>query len=153
MLNVHASGGRKMMQIARERLDRSQHRPLLVAVTVLTSLGEGDLGEIGFAGTPADNVRRLAGLAEDSGMDGVVCSPREARMLRADCREGFLLVTPGVRPRDAAKGDQKRVMTPGEAIQAGSNFLVVGRPVTAAPDPLQALERIRAELVLDKVDS
>ncbi len=153
MLNVHASGGRKMMQTARERLDRSQHRPLLVAVTVLTSLGEGDLGEIGFAGTPADNVRRLAGLAEDSGMDGVVCSPREARMLRADCREGFLLVTPGVRPRDAAKGDQKRVMTPGEAIQAGSNFLVVGRPVTAAPDPLQALERIRAELVLDTVDS
>jgi len=154
MLNVHASGGRKMMQTARERLDRLEHRPLLVAVTVLTSLGAGDLAEIGFAGTPADNVRRLARLADASGMDGVVCSPREAGLLRADCREGFRLITPGVRPRDAAKDDQERVMTPGDAVRAGSDFLVIGRPITAAPDPLRALERIRDELPpIGEVDS
>ncbi len=153
MLNVHASGGRKMLQTARERLDRLEHRPLLVAVTVLTSLAEEDLAEIGFCGTAADNVRRLARLAEDSGIDGVVCSAKEARTLRADCGEGFLLVTPGVRRRDAAKDDQRRVMTPGEAIQAGSDFLVVGRPITAAPDPLQALARIRQEISDCTVDS
>ncbi len=147
MLNVHASGGRKMLQTARERLDRLEHRPLLVAVTLLTSLAEEDLAEVGFSGTPADNVRRLAQLAQDSGMDGVVCSAKEARTLRADCGEGFLLVTPGVRPRDAAKDDQQRVMTPGEAIRAGSNFLVVGRPITAAPDPLGALERITRDIL------
>ncbi len=153
MLNVHASGGRKMLQTARERLDRLEHRPLLVAVTVLTSLAEEDLAEIGFSGTPADNVRRLARLAEDSGVDGVVCSAQEAHTLRGDCGEGFLLVTPGVRPRDAAQDDQRRVMTPGEAVRAGSDFLVVGRPITAAPDPLQALARIRQEISACKVDS
>ncbi len=153
MLNVHASGGRKMLQTARERLHRLEHRPLLVAVTVLTSLAEEDLAEIGFSGTPADNVRRLARLAEDSGVDGVVCSAQEAHTLRGDCGEGFLLVTPGVRPRDAAQDDQRRVMTPGEAVRAGSDFLVVGRPITAAPDPLQALARIRQEISACKVDS
>lgn len=146
MMNLHASGGRKMMETARERLAGKTHQPRLIAVTILTSLGEEDIHEIGFQGTPRENVLRLASLAESSGLDGVVCSPLEAAAIRARAGDNFLLVTPGVRPATAALDDQKRVMTPADAMAAGSSYLVIGRPVTAAPDPLQALKDINASL-------
>ena len=146
MMNVHASGGRKMMTAAAERLAKVDDRPLLIAVTILTSLGQEDIAEIGYQGTPADNVLRLATLAQDSGLDGVVCSPLEVAPLRTDRAATFLLVTPGVRPAGAATDDQKRVMTPGDAIRAGASYLVVGRPVTGAPDPLASLAAINAEV-------
>lgn len=146
MMNVHASGGRKMMTAAAERVATLRDRPLLIAVTILTSLGQEDIAEIGYGGTPADNVRRLAALAEDSGLDGVVCSPLEVSPLRNDRAASFLLVTPGVRPAGAATDDQKRVMTPGNAIRAGASYLVVGRPITGAPDPLASLAVINAEV-------
>jgi orotidine-5'-phosphate decarboxylase len=146
MLNVHASGGRRMMATAAERLARRGQRPLLIAVTVLTSLGAEDLAEVGFAGSPADNVLRLAALAEDSGLDGVVCSPLEAAGLRAARSPAFRLVTPGVRPAGASLDDQKRVLTPGEAIRAGADYLVVGRPITAAADSAASLAAINAEV-------
>lgn len=146
MINLHASGGRRMMEAAVERLAGRSQKPHLVAVTVLTSLGQADMAEIGFPGSPADNVRRLALLARDSGLDGVVCSPREADMLRFECGDQFLLVTPGVRPSSAAKDDQSRVMTPTDAIAAGASFLVIGRPITAARDPLDALQTINDEI-------
>ncbi len=142
MMNLHASGGRRMMEAAAERLARRGSRPLLIAVTILTSLGEEDLAEIGFHGGPAENVSRLARLSRDAGLDGVVCSPLEAAMLRADLGEGFRLITPGVRPGGAAVGDQKRVMTPRDALAAGASYLVIGRPITAAPEPLAALRAI-----------
>ena len=146
MLNVHAGGGRRMMEAAVERLAGRQTRPVLIGVTILTSLGEPDIREVGFAGTPQDNVRRLALLAADSGLDGVVCSPLEVRSLRTTCGSGFLLVTPGVRPKGAALDDQRRVMTPGEAVRAGASYLVVGRPITAAADPAASLAAINAEI-------
>ncbi|BAO44427.1 orotidine-5'-phosphate decarboxylase [Thiolapillus brandeum] len=146
MMNVHASGGRKMMEAARERLAGKSHQPKLIAVTILTSLGESDIQEIGFSGTPGENVLRLAALAESSGLDGVVCSPLEAAAIREQASKDFLLVTPGVRPATASLDDQKRVMTPADAMAAGSNYLVIGRPVTAAEDPLQALRDITASL-------
>jgi orotidine-5'-phosphate decarboxylase len=146
MLNVHAAGGRRMMQAAAERLAARRERPLLIAVTVLTSLGAEDLAEIGYQGAPLDNVLRLAALAEQSGLDGVVCSPLEVAALRAVRGAGFRLVTPGVRPGGSALDDQKRVMTPGDAIRAGSDYLVVGRPVTAAEDPAAALRAIADEV-------
>ena len=147
MMNVHASGGRKMMTAAAERLaSLGDERPLLIAVTILTSLGQEDLGEIGFPGTPAQNVVRLATLAEQSGLDGVVCSPLEVAPLRSQLSSSFKLVTPGVRPAGASSDDQKRIMTPGDAIRAGASYLVVGRPITAATDPLASLEAINAEV-------
>jgi orotidine-5'-phosphate decarboxylase len=146
MMNVHASGGRKMMTAAAERLAVLTERPLLIGVTVLTSLGAEDIAEIGYSGSPADNVLRLAALAEDSGLDGVVCSPLEVAPLRTQCGSGFRLVTPGVRPAGASRDDQKRVMTPGDAIRAGASYLVIGRPITAAPDPLASLAAINAEV-------
>ena len=142
MVNVHASGGRRMLAAARERLAGCATPPLLVAVTVLTSLDAEDLTEIGFQGSPMDNVLRLATLAKDVGLDGIVCSPQEAAPVRRALGERFLLVTPGVRPADAALADQKRVMTPRDALSAGADFLVIGRPITAAPDPLAALDAI-----------
>ncbi|MEN8174343.1 MAG: orotidine-5'-phosphate decarboxylase [Pseudomonadota bacterium] len=148
MLNVHASGGRRMMVAAREALEAFSRRPLLIGVTILTSLGADELAEIGFAGSPEDNVRRLAALARDAGLDGVVCSPREAASLRGDLGPGFKLVTPGVRPAGAAVGDQRRVMTPPDAVAAGADYLVIGRPVTAAEDPLAALRQINDSLPL-----
>jgi orotidine-5'-phosphate decarboxylase len=147
MVNVHASGGRRMMEAARERLESFQTRPLLTAVTILTSLGEEDIAEVGFQGEPDENVRRLARLAEQSGVDGVVCSPLEAAQVRAQAQEGFLIVTPGVRPASATGDDQKRVMTPADAVANGADYLVIGRPITAAEDPLQSLRDIRGELV------
>ena len=146
MMNLHASGGRRMMETARERLEQRAARPLLIAVTILTSLGEADLAEIGFSGTPEENVLRLAALAESSGLDGVVCSPLEAAALRERLGGDFLLVTPGVRPASASLDDQKRVMTPADAMAAGATHLVVGRPITAAEDPVAALQAINASL-------
>jgi orotidine-5'-phosphate decarboxylase len=146
MVNLHASGGRRMMDAAADRLAQLAEPPLLIAVTVLTSLGQDEIGEIGFSGSAADNVRRLAALAEACGMDGVVCSPREVRALRAERAADFVLVTPGVRPAGAALDDQRRIMTPADAIAAGASYLVIGRPVTAADDPAARLAAINAEV-------
>ncbi|MCF6209741.1 MAG: orotidine-5'-phosphate decarboxylase [Gammaproteobacteria bacterium] len=142
MVNVHAMGGRKMMEAAREAVASASHRPRLIAVTVLTSMGDADLAEIGLQGSPEDNVRRLAGLAKSAGLDGVVCSPQEVDMLRNTIGGDFQLVTPGVRPVGAALNDQTRVATPEDAIRAGSSYLVIGRPITQADDPLAALKII-----------
>jgi orotidine-5'-phosphate decarboxylase len=146
MMNMHASGGRRMMQTARERLEAKSHRPLLVAVTILTSLSAEEIHEIGFSGDPAENVSRLASLTQQAGLDGVVCSPRESEILRRDLGDDFLLVTPGVRPKQDTQDDQRRVMTPADAIKAGSSYLVVGRPITGAADPIQALQSINQEI-------
>ncbi|MES9975745.1 MAG: orotidine-5'-phosphate decarboxylase [Candidatus Thiodiazotropha sp.] len=146
MMNLHASGGRRMMEAARERLESRSNRPLLIAVTILTSLTGEEIHEVGFSGDPADNVSRMAKLTQQSGLDGVVCSPREAGMLRGDLGHDFLLVTPGVRPKQATQDDQRRVMTPADAINAGSSYLVVGRPITAAADPIKALQSINLEI-------
>ncbi|WP_108446626.1 orotidine-5'-phosphate decarboxylase [Halomonas denitrificans] len=146
MVNVHAGGGRRMMEAARERLDRHGLATHLIAVTVLTSMEAEDLAEVGVSVSPADQVERLAVLARDSGMDGVVCSAREASRLTTLCGDDFLKVTPGIRPSFAVAGDQRRVMAPAEAMAAGSTHLVVGRPVTQAEDPMAALAAIEAEL-------
>jgi len=149
MVNVHALGGRKMMQAAREALEQKQNPPLLIAVTILTSMGRDDINDIGLTGEPAENVSRLAALADEAGLDGVVCSPQEVAMLRAQRNSHFQLVTPGIRPADSAVGDQKRVMTPAEAIKTGSSYLVIGRPITQADDPMQALAMISDEAKTD----
>jgi orotidine-5'-phosphate decarboxylase len=146
MVNVHASGGRRMMEAAVDRLAQRSQRPLLIAVTILTSLGQEELAEIGYRGSAEENVLRLAGLARASGLDGVVCSPREAAPLRERLGGEFLLVTPGVRPASASLDDQTRVMTPADAMRAGSSYLVVGRPITGAGDPAAALQAINAEI-------
>lgn len=146
MVNVHALGGRRMMEAARNAVEGHGGGPLLIGVTVLTSMGVDDLREIGLGGTPAENVVRLAALAERAGLDGVVCSPREVVGLRARMGAGFCLVTPGIRPAGADKDDQRRVMTPGEAVQAGADYLVIGRPITQADDPMGALLTIRSEI-------
>lgn len=145
MLNVHALGGKHMMQAAREAVEASSNNPLLIAVTVLTSHSAEDLPEVGITGQPDELVGRLADLAMDAGLDGVVCSPREAAMLR-QAHPGAVLVTPGIRPEGSAKGDQTRTMTPSEAMSAGSSYLVVGRPITRALDPAGALEYINSSL-------
>lgn len=148
MLNVHASGGRRMMIAAQQALlDAPQHeRPLLIAVTVLTSMSAEDLGEVGVVDAPADQVLRLARLAQDCRLDGVVCSAHEATLLRADLGTDFRLVTPGIRPAGVDAGDQRRVMTPAEALRAGATDLVIGRPITAAADPLAALKQIQSDM-------
>ncbi len=146
MVNVHALGGRRMMEAAREAVAHAERPPILLAVTILTSLGEGDLREIGLEDSAGDSVVRLARLAHRSGMDGVVCSPREVRLLRRNLNQAFCLVTPGIRPVGAGADDQVRVMTPGDAILSGSDYLVIGRPVTAVADPLAALDAITAEV-------
>jgi len=146
MLNVHALGGRAMLSAAREALDGRSARPRLIAVTVLTSHSEADLREVGIEGTPQTAALRLASLAQACGLDGVVCSAREGPVLRSHLGEAFLLVTPGIRTATDAAGDQKRIVTPGEAIRMGASFLVVGRPVTRAADPLAALAAINSEV-------
>jgi orotidine-5'-phosphate decarboxylase len=146
MLNVHALGGRAMLQAARDALLQTSASPKLIAVTLLTSMTQEDLADTGIAGTPESAVLRLAALAESCGLDGVVCSAREARSVRVLCGAGFTLVTPGIRPEDAAADDQQRVATPAGAIAAGASYLVIGRPITRAPDPLAALERIAREV-------
>ncbi len=146
MLNVHASGGRKMMEAAREAVDSSSHKPLLIAVTVLTSMDEAGLHEIGVARSPREQVLHLAGLAQQSSLDGVVCSAQEAADLRTNFGQDFALVTPGIRPAGADAGDQSRIMTPAKAIQAGADYLVIGRPITQAADPTEALRSIQTQI-------
>ncbi|NOX08040.1 MAG: orotidine-5'-phosphate decarboxylase [Gammaproteobacteria bacterium] len=147
MMNVHALGGRKMMQAAQEALrNTSGKRPRLIAVTILTSMSDDDLGLIGLSGSASDNVSRLAALAQQADLDGVVCSPREAAMLRQQTGDDFLLVTPGVRPVGASMDDQHRVLTPEQAIAQGSSYLVMGRPITQADDPLARLQEINHSL-------
>jgi orotidine-5'-phosphate decarboxylase len=146
MLNVHAAGGRRMMTAAQEALAGLPQRPYLIAVTVLTSMSAEDLVEVGVTDSPADQVRRLARLTQACKLDGVVCSAQEAAMLRAVLGADFRLVTPGIRPAGSEAGDQRRVMTPAEAMRAGATDLVIGRPITAAADPLEALRQINFEL-------
>ncbi len=146
MVNVHALGGRKMMESTREALASYRQRPLLIAVTVLTSMDAGQLAEVGLPGDPGAMVGKLAKLTQDCGLDGVVCSAQEAVQLKALCGQGFKLVTPGIRPLDASLDDQSRVMTPSAAIQAGADYLVIGRPITRAADPVAVLQRIRDEI-------
>lgn len=145
MVNVHALGGQRMMEAAREAVANSTHQPRLIAVTVLTSMGGDDLHGIGLAGDPLVNVERLARLAQQSGLDGVVCSAQEAAALRGFWRDGCF-VTPGIRPAWAAVGDQVRVMTPSQAMANGASYLVIGRPITGADDPMDALARVEQEL-------
>ena len=147
MVNVHALGGRKMLVAAREAIVNSAQQPKLIAVTMLTSMAQQDLVEIGINATPAEMVLRLATMARDSGLDGVVCSAQEAALLRKQFGNEFCLVTPGIRPAHASLDDQSRVMTPHAALQAGSSYLVIGRPITQAANPLQALLDINQEIV------
>jgi len=146
MINVHAAGGRRMMQAAREALAELPQRPLLIGVTVLTSMSAEDLAETGIAAEPADQVMRLASLTQACGLDGVVCSAQEAALLRQRLGEDFRLVTPGIRPAGSEAGDQRRVMTPTQAIAAGATDLVIGRPITAAADPVKVLQSINDEI-------
>jgi len=147
MLNVHASGGEKMMVACRERLEAfGEERPLLIAVTVLTSMSAEDLAGVGVNSSPEQQVSRLATLTRNCGLDGVVCSAQEAPLLKREQGEDFKLVTPGIRPASAAKDDQQRVMTPADAITSGSDYLVVGRPITQAESPLAALQAIHNEI-------
>ena len=146
MLNVHASGGREMMIAAREAVGDQATRPLLIAVTVLTSLADEDMRELGIPATAQDHALRLAKLTQGCGLHGVVCSAREAPALRAACGAGFKLVTPGIRPADAAKDDQSRIVTPMDAIRNGADYLVIGRPITQAPDPVAALQSVNASI-------
>lgn len=146
MINVHALGGRKMMEAAKEAVAVSARPPKLIAVTLLTSMAQEDLFELGVLASPADMVLRLAKLAHASGLDGVVCSAQEAALLRQHCGDEFCLVTPGIRPLDAASNDQARVMTPRAAIDQGANYLVIGRPITRADDPLLMLKNITLQI-------
>lgn len=146
MLNVHALGGRKMMEAAYEAAAQAAKPPRLIAVTVLTSMVQEDLQEVGIAHSPAEMVLRLALLARDSGLDGVVCSAQEAALLRRECGKEFCLVTPGIRPADAAADDQARIMTPRAAMENGASYLVIGRPVTRAANPLEALGKISEQI-------
>jgi orotidine-5'-phosphate decarboxylase len=144
LLTLHASGGPAMLRAAVEA--RGSRRTKLLAVTVLTSLDDGDLAATGQSGPTAVQVQRLALLAKSAGVDGVVCSPQEVAVLRQACGRDFLLVVPGIRPAGAAIGDQKRVQTPRAALEAGADYLVIGRPITEAPDPAAAARAIYAEL-------
>jgi orotidine-5'-phosphate decarboxylase len=146
MLNVHASGGEAMMRAAREALAGVQRPPLLIGVTILTSLADADLAKVGFRGSAEENVIRLARLARASGLDGVVCSAREAPALRKATGADFTLVTPGIRLPGAGVQDQSRTVAPAEAVKLGANYLVVGRPITQSADPAAALESIRNSL-------
>ncbi|EXJ11667.1 orotidine-5'-phosphate decarboxylase [Nitrincola nitratireducens] len=149
MVNVHASGGRRMMEAAKNALMQvNQQQTLLIAVTVLTSLEQVDLAEIGLNISPLEQVKRLALLTEASGLDGVVCSAQEAKMLRECISPDFALVTPGIRPASAEIGDQKRVMTPFEAVQSGSDYLVIGRPITRSADPQAMCRLIQESLIV-----
>lgn len=150
MMNVHALGGEKMLRAAREALGERDDRPRLIAVTILTSMDDAELTSVGLTGSAASNVRRLAHLARSSGLDGVVCSPREAALLRSELGTEFLLVTPGVRPAGSTNDDQSRVTTPAQAIENGASHLVIGRPITAAADPISALKRINEEILRTK---
>ena len=151
ILNVHAGGGAAMMKAAVDSANFEAEqlgcvRPMMIAVTVLTSLDAADLDAVGQNPDPADQAVRLASLAQASGMDGVVCSSKEIKAIRAACGPDFKLIVPGIRPAGAALGDQKRVMTPAEALSEGADFLVIGRPITGAEDPVAAADAIAAEM-------
>ena len=146
IINLHASGGAAMMEAAAKAAAEFELRPRIIAVTVLTSLDRTDLNALGVSAEPIDQVVRLAKLAQASGLDGVVCSPQEIYAVRDACGPDFLIVTPGIRPAAASLDDQRRVTTPAKALQAGADFLVIGRPITAAADPAMAAREIAAEL-------
>lgn len=143
MINVHAAGGRAMMERAREAIEASQTKPLLIAVTQLTSTTTEQMNtEQGISGNILESVIRFARLTKDAGLDGVVSSPLEVRAIKEHCGESFLTITPGIRPKEAETQDQKRITTPAEALELGTDFMVIGRPITQAPDPRLALEKI-----------
>lgn len=147
MVNVHASGGARMMTAAREAIEPlGESRPLLIGVTVLTSTASEELAEVGVERELRDQVASLALLAQKSGLDGVVCSAQEAALLRSVCGDDFALVTPGIRPSGSAADDQRRIVTPSDAVELGSDYLVIGRPITSAADPMAALRGILQEL-------
>ena len=147
MVDLHASGGLRMMEEAKRILETyGKDAPLLIAVTVLTSMEDLDLLQIGINASPMEQVLRLAHLTQRAGLDGVVCSPQEVEILRNACGEEFKLVTPGIRPTGADFGDQRRVMTPTAAIRAGSDYLVIGRPITKANNPVEVLRSINASI-------
>lgn len=147
MVNVHASGGSKMMSAARESLvTYGTEKPHLIAVTVLTSMEQSDLTELGISLTPAQQVLKLAALTQQAGLDGVVCSAQEATLLKQQFGKDFMLVTPGIRPTSSSQDDQKRVMTPSQALAVGVDYMVIGRPITKAADPLAALNAIVREI-------
>ncbi|WP_304164153.1 orotidine-5'-phosphate decarboxylase [Lonsdalea britannica] len=147
MVNVHASGGARMMQAAKEALlPYGADAPLLIAVTVLTSMDEDDLRGLGITLSPAEQAERLAVLTQQCGLDGVVCSAHEAERLKQRCGAAFQLVTPGIRPVGSAAGDQRRIMTPEQAKQAGVDYMVIGRPITQSANPAQTLKDILATL-------
>jgi orotidine-5'-phosphate decarboxylase len=150
IVNVHAMGGLAMMQTAAQaaREAGGASQPWVIGVTLLTSLDDTDLAAIGLTGTTREGVRRLAALAQAAGLDGVVCAAHEIAALRSECGPGFKLVVPGIRPAGTAAGDQKRVMTPADALALGADVLVIGRPITAAADPAAAARAIAAELKL-----
>ncbi|QFI37209.1 orotidine-5'-phosphate decarboxylase [Moritella marina ATCC 15381] len=148
MVNVHACGGKRMMEAAKAALvPYGDKAPILIAVTVLTSMEQEDLAQMGVNITPAEQVIRLAKLTKESGLDGVVCSSQEASMLKESLGKSFQLITPGIRPAGSAAGDQRRIMTPVEAVAAGSDYLVIGRPITQAESPMQVLTEINESLV------
>jgi orotidine-5'-phosphate decarboxylase len=146
MMNVHASGGEAMLRAAREAVESVSRPPLLIAVTILTSLSQADLVRVGYSGSLIENVERLARLARASGLDGVVCSAQEAPLIRNATGKDFVLVTPGIRPKTDVRDDQARVVTPVEAVRLGSDYLVIGRSITRAPDPAAMLDEIRRSL-------
>lgn len=149
MTNVHASGGERMMSASREILEPyGKDRPILIAVTVLTSMSQTDLNGIGINNSPQEHVLRLAKLTQQAGLDGVVCSAQEAQMLKPELGSHFQLITPGIRPEGSDAGDQKRIMTPVEAIKSGANYLVIGRPITQAQNPNEVLTQINQSLNL-----
>jgi orotidine-5'-phosphate decarboxylase len=149
MVNVHASGGEAMMKAAAEAANEAgADKPLLIAVTVLTSLGDEDLNAMGVSGSAEEQVIRLGRLTQDCGLDGVVCSAREVTALRKACGDDFKLVVPGIRPKWASSDDQKRIVTPSDAVRMGADYLVIGRPITAATDPVEAAEKIAEELAI-----
>ncbi len=146
MLNVHALGGSAMLSAGLEGIDKSTHNPLLIAVTVLTSMDDQALSEIGINNSAEQQVSLLAAMVRSAHLHGVVCSAQEASRLRSESGDDFLLVTPGIRPASAAVGDQKRVMTPVKAVEAGASYLVIGRPITQATDPVAVLAEINQAL-------
>ena len=145
IFNVHASGGRKMMEAVRNEMNKLENPPLVLAVTILTSLGEEDIREVGFDRSVSDEIRKLAKLAQLSGMDGVVASPLEIELIRETCGKDFKILTPGIRPAFAAVNDQKRIATPAEALRKGADYLVIGRPITAAENRREAFLKILEE--------
>ena len=148
MINVHASGGSAMMQAALEGVNKSKHQPYLIAVTVLTSMNQASLNEIGIETSVENHVLKLSKLTENAGLHGVVCSALETQLLKKYLADDFLLITPGIRPASANMDDQSRVLTPSQALQMGASYLVIGRPITQADNPLKALEAIIAECLL-----